>query len=113
MKTQSRIVQAQPENCTMGTGIRFAGIALGLGLLLQSGCTLLLVGGGAAAGIGGYAYAEGDLTATESAPLANVLTATEATLKELEFPITSQTKDALSGSFVARTAQDKRIEIKL
>ena len=51
---------------------RMLSVVLGLGLLGQSGCAVLLVGGGVAAGIGGYAYVRGELKATENAPLDRV-----------------------------------------
>jgi hypothetical protein len=34
-------------------------------------------------------------------------------LKDLEFPVTSQTKDALSAEFTARNASDKKIVVEL
>jgi len=92
---------------------KMLGLVLGAGLLLQTGCAVLLIGGGAAAGIGGYAFVKGELKSTESAPLDRVWTATLAAMEELKFPVTTQDKDALTAHLVARTAQDKKIHIRL
>ena len=88
-------------------------LPLGLGLLLQTGCAGLLIAGGAAAGIGGYAYVKGELKSTESASLDQVWTATLGAMDELKYAVTTQEKDAVSAHLVARTAQDKRIDVHL
>ena len=86
---------------------------LGLALLLQTGCALLLVGGGAAAGVGGYAYVKGELKAVERTSLDKAWEASVAAMKELQFSIASQSKDYLTGHLTARTAQDKKIAIDI
>lgn len=86
---------------------------LGVALVLQTGCALLLVGGGAAAGVGGYAYVKGELKATEKASLDKVWDASLAAMQELQFAVTAQAKDALTGELTARTAQDKKVTIQL
>ena len=86
---------------------------LGLALLLQTGCALVLIGGGAAAGIGGYAYVKGELKAVEKNSLDKVWEASLAAMQDLEFPVTSQSKDALTGKLTARTAKDKKVSIEL
>ena len=88
-------------------------LMVGLGLLLQCGCAALLIGGGAAAGAGGVAYVKGELKSKENAPLDRVWEATLGAMKEMEYPITSQTKDVLAAHSIARTAQDKKIDITL
>jgi hypothetical protein len=81
-------------------------------LLATAGCVGALVAG-AAAGAGGYAYVKGELKATESAPLDRMWNATLAAMKDLEFPVTSQRKDALEAELTARNASDKKVAIKL
>jgi hypothetical protein len=82
-------------------------------LLLQCGCAAVLIGGGAAAGVAGYAYAKGELKGTENAGLDKVWDASLGAMKDLQFAVTSQSKDALSGQLTARTAQDKKVQIDL
>lgn len=86
---------------------------LGLALLLQTGCAVLLIGGGAAAGVGGYAYVKGELKAVEKPSLDKVWDASLAAMQDLQFAVTSQAKDALTGKLVARTAQDKKVTVEL
>ena len=88
-------------------------LLLGLGLLSQTGCAVLLIGGGVAAGIGGYAYVRGELKVTENASLDLVWDAALAAMKELEFPVTSQKKDSLTAELIARTARDKKVHLAL
>lgn len=80
-------------------------------LALFSGCAALVVG--AAAGAGTYAYVQGELQSTESASLDRTWAATQGAIKELQFTVTTQQKDALLGRLIARTAKDKKIEINL
>jgi hypothetical protein len=75
-----------------------------------SGCALFAVGAAAGAG---YAYAKGELKTTEPAPMDRTWDATVAAVKELQFPIVEQSKDALEARLVAKKAQDKDIRIKL
>ena len=82
-------------------------------LSLGSGCALLVVGAAAGAGAAGYAYVNGELKSTEPVPLNKLVKASLAGLKDLEFPLTSQTKDALQAELIARNSSDKRIAIKL
>lgn len=82
-------------------------------LLLGSGCAAVLIGAGAAAGVGGYAYVKGELKSVQNTSLDRAWFATQDALKELGYGITEQKKDALKAKFVARTAEDKKIEIEL
>jgi hypothetical protein len=77
------------------------------------GCAVVAVGAAAGAGAAGYAYVSGVLVSTESASLERTWNATLAAVKEMEFPITSQRKDALQADLVARNAYDKKISIRL
>ena len=88
------------------------GLMAGL-LVLGGGCALVVVGGAAAAGVGGYAYVKGEVKTTESATLNKAWDATLAAMKDLEYPVISQGKDALSAEVTVRNASDTKITIKL
>jgi hypothetical protein len=82
-------------------------------LVFMSGCALFVVGAAAGAGAAGYAYVDGEEKATESASLDRTWNATLAAMKDLEFPVTSQAKDALTANLTARNASNTSISIKL
>ncbi len=86
-----------------------------LALLLAgaSGCAVVLVGGAVAAGAGSYAYVNGESKETEAASLERTWNAALATLKEMQFQITNQAKDAFSGEATARSAEDKKVVVSL
>jgi len=88
-------------------------VLLALVLSLTSGCLLFVAGGAAAAGAGGYAYVRGEGVSTESAPLDRTWKAALAAMKDLEYPVTSQKKDALQAELTARNASDKKITVSL
>ena len=91
----------------------FAVLLLASLLAFGSGCALLVVGAAAGAGAGGYAYVNGEIKATESASLDTMWNATLAGLKDLNFPVISQSKDALQAQLTARNSSDKKIVITL
>lgn len=78
-------------------------------LAILPGCVVMAVGAGA----GAVAYVRGELNATLDKDYNQVVKATAQALKELEFAKVSENKDALQALFVARTALDKKVEIKL
>ena len=80
---------------------------------LTGGCLLFVAGAAAGAGAAGYAYVNGVLKATEPASLDRVWSASTGAMKDLEYRISKQTKDALTGELIARNASDKKIEIQL
>ena len=82
-------------------------------LAFGSGCALLVVGGVAAAGAGGYAYVKGEVKSTQPVPMDQAWKATLAAVKELQFPVISQAKDALSAEVTVRNASDTKIVIKV
>lgn len=92
------------------TGLKWV---LGSFLLFNAGCAALLIGGGAAAGVGTVAYVKGELKSTQEVPLDAVWKGTLAAIEELEFVTTKHEKDALSATLTARGAEDKKITIKL
>ncbi|MGO9584842.1 MAG: DUF3568 family protein [Limisphaerales bacterium] len=82
-------------------------------LVFGSGCILFVAGAAAGAGVGGYAYVNGEVKATESASLDRTWDATLAAMKDLEFPVTEQAKDALEANLTARNASNTSISVKL
>ena len=79
-------------------------------LALTNGCFLFI---GAAAGAGVYAWVDGEVETHVSASLNQTWDATMAALKDLQYPVTTQSKDALEGNLTARNASDTSIKIKL
>ena len=79
--------------------------------VLGSGCALFVVGAAAGAGAAGYAYVKGELSSTESASLERTWNATLDAMKDLQYPVITQTKDALQARLAARNAADKRIDV--
>jgi hypothetical protein len=87
-----------------------AGFLLMASLALHTGCVVVAAG---AAGAGAVAYILGDLETTLEGGLDSVHRASGRAISQLEFVKISDRKDALSANLVARTAQDKKIDIVL
>ena len=92
-------------------GIRI--LSLFLVLLMNGGCALFLVAGGAAAGAGTVAYIKGELKTTEEVSLERAWNATQKAVEDMEFYITGREKDAVSAKLIARGAGDKKITVNL
>jgi hypothetical protein len=88
-------------------------VLMALLLTLGSGCVLFIAGAAAGVGVAGYAWVNGEIKATESASLDRTWNATLAAMKDLEFPVTSQAKDAVEADLMARNASNTSIAIKL
>ena len=88
-------------------------IILGMGLLMNSGCAAVLVGGAAAGGAGAVLYIKGELHSTEDVSLDRAWNATQAAIKDMGFTVTAKDKDAVSAELVALTADNKKISIIL
>ncbi len=77
--------------------LRTAGSIL---LLLQAGvlqgCTVILIGGGAAVGATGVAYAKGELEQVHAAPYDTVWDATLSALRTLNIAVSQTQKDQIS-----------------
>ncbi len=87
-------------------------LAIMLGLVtlgLSSGCVVVAAGAGA----GAVAYVRGDLDTTLDAGLHRTVQASRSAIQQLAFAQVSEKSDALNGVIIARTAEDKKIEIKL
>jgi hypothetical protein len=82
-------------------------------LVVSNGCLLFVAGAAAGAGIGGYAWINGEIKVTEDASMDRTWSAVQAALKDLEYPVISQAKDALEGTVTARNASNTTISIKL
>ena len=74
---------------------------------------MFFVGGAAAAGVGGYAYVNGESKSTLSASLDKSWEAAQGAMQDLEFPVINRQKDVLEAELTARNASDKKIAIKL
>jgi predicted acyltransferase (DUF342 family) len=92
------------------TKLSMAALLMASLLTLTSGCIVLV---GAAAGVAGYAYVDGEIKATEAASLTQTWDASIAAMNDLEFTVTDKSKDALSGTVTAKTAKNKTVKIKL
>jgi hypothetical protein len=77
---------------------------------LMGGCLVVAAG---AAGAGTYAYVTGELSTVEEASLDKCWSATQAAVKDLQFTVKEQSKDALQGRLVAQQADKTDITIKL
>ena len=73
------------------------------------GCLALAVG--AAAGVGTYAYVEGELKTMFDSNLDRTWDATRAAIDDLQFRVEESTKDALGARLVAREADGKTVKI--
>jgi hypothetical protein len=76
-----------------------------------SGCALLVVGGAAAAGAGGYAWYSGELKTSEAVPFEKAIAASQAAMKELGYAATEAEKDALRAKLTFRGAGDEKVTI--
>ena len=79
-------------------------------MLSIGGCVAVLVGTGAAAGVG---YVKGDLEAVLEDDIDTVYDASLKAVKELELAVISKEKNALDARIISRTSTDKKINITL
>lgn len=85
-------------------------LVMSLSLAVLPGCVVVAAG---AAGAGAVAYVRGELSATVDGDYNRVVNAANRAIQELEFAKVSEHKDALNTVLVARTALDKKVEIRL
>ena len=88
-------------------------VILSMGLLMNSGCAAVLIGGAAAGGAGTVLYVKGELHSTEDVSLDRAWNATQAAIKDMGFNVTAKERDAVSATLVAFTADGKKIQIIL
>jgi hypothetical protein len=80
---------------------------------MLTGCALLLVGAGSAAGAAGVAWVRGDLEATLNADPRQIEQAAIKAFEELSIPLVSSKSSALDGEVIGRTATDTKVSIKI
>jgi hypothetical protein len=97
-------------NISLSTLRISAALVLSVFAGLQSGCLVVAAG---AAGAGTVAYIRGELDASLQGNHDTVVAATNRAVDDLKFARISETKDALTAVIVARTADDKKIDIKV
>lgn len=83
---------------------------LAVSATLQSGCIVVAAG---AAGAGAVAYIRGELQSTLSQSLEATEQAANKALSQLQLIKINESKDAFVAILTARTADDKKVEIKL
>jgi hypothetical protein len=88
---------------------------LAAGLLLTggavtSGCLAVAAGAGAGAAV---AYVRGDLDATLNSGFERTVQGANSAIASLQFAKVSESKDSLEAILVARTAGDKKVEIRV
>ncbi|WP_404422016.1 DUF3568 family protein [Nibricoccus sp. IMCC34717] len=92
--------------------VRLAFVSLSLLLLpLLGGCGAMAVGAGAGAGV--VAYIRGELAGDVDAGLDRTLRAANRAVEQLKFAKVSEKSDALTGTIIARTADDTKVEIRV
>jgi len=90
-----------------------AAAILAAAMTAASGCFLVAVGAAGAAGAGTVAYVRGELDASVGSPYDRVVSASDAAVGQLLFVKTRESRDALDTVFEARTAEDKKVTIKV
>jgi hypothetical protein len=93
---------------------RLKTILLSLGLMLSvlpffTGCVVIAAGAGA----GAVAYVRGEMQTSVERDLDAVFKASQRALGKLEFAKVNDHKSGVDAQLLARTALDKRVEIKL
>lgn len=79
-------------------------------LTVTSGCLAVAAGAGAGAAV---AYVRGELKGTVSANFERTEAAANAAIADLQFAKVSEQHDALLAIITARTAADKKVEIRI
>jgi len=93
--------------------LRLRTLAFGLAasvLLVTSGCFIVAAG---AAGAGTVAYIRGELDSTLNESYGRVIDAANGAVEKLELVKISEAKDAFTDILTARTAEDKKVVIKI
>src|SRR5271165_7192749 len=75
-----------------------------------SGCVAVLAG---AAGAGTVAWVQGRLDAALDAKYDEAESAVNLAITQMQFAKVSEKKDVLTAKLIARTAEDKKVEIKV
>ena len=89
------------------------GMLLAVILALGSGCAVLLVGAAAGAGVGTYAYVNGELKDSETVSVDAARNATLAAMKDLGYAVVEDQRDSLTATIAARSTGDKKVYVTL
>ena len=85
-------------------------LALGLSVAGLTGCFAVVAAGAAGTGVAWY---RGQLEANLDQNIDAVFTASQKALRQLEFANISNQKSSVDAQLVARTALDKKVEVRL
>lgn len=108
MSCPSRHMIFRTPPMTLARAISIAAGAAALSL--ASGCLVIAAG---AAGAGTVAYVRGELDATVGSDYERVIDASNRALEQVQFVRVSEKRDAFSAVIVTRTAEDKKVEIRI
>ncbi len=97
----------------MRAGSRRLLLLLVVGSVCFSGCQVLLLAGGAAAGAGAVIWHEGRLEQTLDAPLLQAVQATEDALEALGLPVLESKADKLTAHLESEYADGKHVWIDM
>jgi len=87
------------------------GVLTAVAALAFSGCSSTIINGTGTTNT--YIYSGGTMKGTENVALDQAWSATQAAIKDLEFTVINQQKDALAARLTARTALDRKVEVEL
>lgn len=87
-----------------------AALALSSAVFATSGCVAIVAAGAAGAGV---AWVRGALETTVDGDVAKVYRAAQRAVADLQFAKVSEQSSTVDARLIARTALDKRVEIKL
>ena len=90
--------------------VLFSMTTMSIWVAAASGCLAVAAAAGAGAGV---AYWKGELRATVEATPPQAIAAAETALNNMEISVLSSESDALEGEIKARTAQDRRVRIRV
>ncbi len=92
----------------LGRGLRTVGLTALLIMPRLTGCAVALLGAGAAAGAGGYAYVKGEASQTHAGSFDQVWNATTNALNQMNITVVNSKRDALGGEIDAKRAADNQ-----
>lgn len=105
------MIRSTLKNLSSSRTVACAVAAVVLGSIFSlGGCVVVAAG---AAGAGTYAYVTGELSSVEQAKLDKCWSAVQSAVKDLQFTVKEQSKDALQARMVAQQADKTDIKISL
>jgi hypothetical protein len=103
----------KPIRISSRLGRILTGAALAAIVSLGSGCFVAAVGAAGAAGAGTVAWVRGELSATLPQHVGHVSDAADRAVDQLQLAKIKEDRDSLSAKIEVRTAEDKKVEIRL